>query len=57
MVKKIKCSKCGSTNISINVGGLVTTYHCHNCNNVNAINVDKELNNMYKKDKKKFLKK
>ncbi|MBU2633896.1 MAG: hypothetical protein KJ674_01485 [Nanoarchaeota archaeon] len=56
MVQKIKCGKCGSTNISLKIDGLVTIYHCHNCNNINAVDVDKELDKMYKKDKKKFLK-
>ena len=55
MVKKIKCGRCGSIKISINIDTLVTTYRCLNCGNISNVDVDKELEMMYKKDKKKFL--
>ncbi|MFH1209663.1 MAG: hypothetical protein V1663_02650 [archaeon] len=57
MVKKIRCAKCGSTKIFVNVDSLITTYRCNTCGNISTIMVDKELERMYKKDKKKIVKK
>jgi len=55
IVKKIKCAKCKSTNIYVNVDALITTYKCNNCGNISIIMVDKELEKMYKKEKKKIM--